>query len=186
MLLPIGSKMDCVLYYIRSFVLFCLSLNQIMTSFTYRFALLIIAFVLAGCQASPAPLATESTADKAAILKVINTQVNAWNDGDIDSFMQTYWQSDSLRFASGGNVRQGWDETMARYKTTYPDRETMGMLNFEDLDIKQLSPEWAVVFGRYRLKREAPLSNATGLFTLLMEKRAGNWIIVHDHTSAAE
>lgn len=157
-----------------------------MASVTYRFLFLITAFALAGCQSSPAPMATESAADSIAILKLINTQVNAWNDGDIDTFMQTYWQSDSLRFASGGNVRQGWDETIARYKTTYPDRATMGVLNFEDLDIKQLAPTWTMVFGRYRLTREAPLSNATGLFTLLLEKKAGNWIIVHDHTSAAE
>lgn len=186
MLWPTGSKMDCVLYYIRSFVLFCFPINQIMASSIYRFASLFTAFILAGCQVAPPPTAAESSADKVAILKVINMQVNAWNDGDIDAFMQTYWQSDSLRFASGGNVRQGWDETMARYKTAYPDRAAMGTLNFEDLDIKQLSREWAVVFGRYRLKREAPLSNATGLFTLLLENKADHWIIVHDHTSAAE
>ena len=34
--------------------------------------------------------------DELAIRSVMDEQVNAWNSGNIDAFMQTYWKSDSL------------------------------------------------------------------------------------------
>ena len=119
-----------------------------------------------------------------AITSLLNTQVDAWNAGDIHAFMEGYWNSDSLRFASGGTVRRGWQATLDRYLASYPDRAAMGQLAFEELEMRRLSPEWATVFGRFRLKREAPLDDLTGLFTLIFEKRDGSWIIVSDHTSA--
>jgi hypothetical protein len=35
---------------------------------------------------------------------LLDTQAAAWNRGDIEGFMQGYWNSPELRFASGGNV----------------------------------------------------------------------------------
>jgi len=32
------------------------------------------------------------------IRNVMDQQVNCWNKGDIDCFMKSYWQSDSLMF----------------------------------------------------------------------------------------
>ncbi len=119
-----------------------------------------------------------------AITTLLDTQEDAWNAGDIHAFMDGYWKSDSLRFASGGTVRRGWQATLDRYLATYPDKATMGHLTFEDLEMRRLSTEWATVFGRFRLKREAPLDALTGLFTLLFERRNGEWIIISDHTSA--
>ncbi len=33
--------------------------------------------------------------DSSAIRDAMNKQIEAWNNGDIDTFMQTYWKSDS-------------------------------------------------------------------------------------------
>ena len=146
------------------------------------------AICLALTSCTPAPNSTavmESDADAfAAIQAVLNVQVDAWNAGDIHAFMDSYWKSDSLRFASGGNVRRGWQATLDRYLATYPDKAAMGHLAFVDLEMQRLSDNWATVFGRYQLEREAPLDDLTGLFTLMFEKQAGGWIIVSDHTSA--
>ena len=60
----------------------------------------------------------------------------------------------------------------------------MGTLTFSDLEIQVLSAEWATVFGRFYLQREAPLEDLTGLYTLLFNKKDGSWIIVSDHTSS--
>jgi ketosteroid isomerase-like protein len=54
-----------------------------------------------------------------AIRKVLDDQVEAWNRGDLEGFMQGYWKSDELTFFSGGNVRRGWDETYDRYRKKY-------------------------------------------------------------------
>ncbi len=154
----------------------------------YRSVLVFSTIIMvSGCtQQTEAPLDLEpETETLAAMQPLLDTQVEAWNAGDINAFMEGYWKSDSLRFASGGNVRRGWDETLARYLATYPDRAAMGTLTFEDLELQKLSEQWATGFGRFRLKRTPPLDDLTGLFTLMFEKRNGSWIIVSDHTSAA-
>ena len=156
-------------------------------SIVHRFIFAFCAFVLVtACTQQTEPTTNDEpeAVTLAAMQTLLDTQVAAWNAGDINGFMEGYWKSDSLRFASGGNVRRGWDETLARYLATYPDRAAMGTLAFEDLEMQKLSAQWATAFGRFRLKRTPPLEDLTGLFTLMFEKRNGNWIIVSDHTSA--
>lgn len=117
------------------------------------------------------------------ISETLQAQSAAWSAGDIDRFMQDYWQSDALRFASGGTVKSGWQTTSDRYKARYPDRAAMGTLSFTDLNIDVLSEKDALVFGRWTLTREQDAP--TGLFTLHMKKFGEGWKIVSDHTSSA-
>ncbi len=122
--------------------------------------------------------------EKSVIEKTLTDQSAAWSAGDIDRFMQDYWMSQDLRFASGGVVKRGWQTTIERYKLRYPDKTAMGGLSFTDLEINLLSGVDALVFGRWTLSRaqDAP----TGLFTLHMKKFDDDWKIVSDHTSSAE
>ncbi|WP_222931465.1 YybH family protein, partial [Xanthovirga aplysinae] len=94
-----------------------------------------------------------------------------------------YWESDSLRFASGGNVSYGWKTTLEGYKTRYPNRDMMGNLTFTLYDVKVISEKDALVFGKWHLKRKA--DEPWGLFTLLFKKTSGGWKIIADHTSSA-
>lgn len=117
-----------------------------------------------------------------AVRTLLSEQENAWNDGDLDAFMEGYWKSDSLRFASGGEVRRGWRSTLDRYHHNYPDLDTMGKLTFTIYSVDILSDDRAFVFGRYVLQRKE--DQPTGLFTLLVRRFEDNWRIVFDHTSA--
>ncbi len=118
---------------------------------------------------------------EAAIRKVMDDQAAAWNRGDIDTFMQGYWNSDKLVFVSGDGVTRGWKPTLDRYKKTYGTREKMGMLAFSDLEIAVVSKDAAVVLGSWALVRAA--DNPKGKFTLVFRKFPEGWRIVHDHTS---
>jgi len=120
----------------------------------------------------------------AAVQRTLDEQVAAWNRGDIPGFMAGYVRDESLRFASGGAVRRGWQETLQRYQTRYDSREKMGTLTFRDLEFLVLSQEYAEVFGRFELKRSDAVGNATGLFTLLMQREGDRWLVRHDHTSS--
>jgi len=128
--------------------------------------------------------ADSDRADTAAIRALLDRGVAAWNRGDLDGFMATYWRSEELRFASGGNVHRGWQATLERYRSRYgTEPETMGRLAFEETEITPLAPDAAVVFGRYFLEREGVVSN--GLFTLTVKRLDAGWRIIQDHTSAA-
>ena len=116
----------------------------------------------------------------------LEAQVTAWNVGSIDGFMDGYVRGESLRFASGGTVHRGWQPTLDRYKKRYSTPELMGQLAFTDLEIRILSADFAEVFGQYKLMRGADVGDDTGLFTLLMQRTDGRWLVLHDHTSATE
>ena len=118
--------------------------------------------------------------DKTAIRAVMTEQLVAWNNGNIDAFMQTYWQSDSLLFVSNPPT-YGWQQTLGRYKKSYPDTAAMGKLSFDLLELKQLSAEYYFVMGKWHLTRTA--GDAGGIFTLLFRKINGKWLIVVDHSS---
>ena len=120
---------------------------------------------------------------KEQVISVLKKSEQDWNEGNIESFMESYLRSDSLRFASGGSVNYGWQPVLERYKQRYQDKATMGKLTFSELDITVISNDAAIVFGRFTLEREN--DQPTGLFTLLFRKTEEGWRIVHDHTSSA-
>lgn len=122
-----------------------------------------------------------SEAEVRAISGVLDAQVDAWNRGDLSAFMDTYWRSDALRFASGDTPVRGWADALRRYRSNYPDRTDMGALTFSDVEINILAPDAATAFGRWRLAQAA--ESPGGLFTLVLRKIDGRWLIIHDHTS---
>lgn len=128
--------------------------------------------------ASPA-LADEATNVEAAV----QASAAAWNRGDLEGFMDSYWRDDALRFASGNSVIRGWEQTLERYRARYgEDAGSMGRLRFDGLEVALLSESAASVFGRFHLTRESGVSE--GLFTLLLRRLDDRWVIVADHTSS--
>ncbi len=119
---------------------------------------------------------------KAAIAGVLDTQVEAWNRGDLEAFMEGYWKSSDLVFTSGGRVQRGWQTTLDRYRAAYGERtETMGRLMFTDLEVHELERESAWALGRWRLETDGELRG--GVFSLVFRRIDGRWLIVHDHTT---
>ncbi len=121
------------------------------------------------------------TNDEQAVRSAMATQTTAWNNGDIDAFMTTYWKSDSLLFVGKTGPTYGWQNTLDNYKKRYPDTAAMGKLNFTLLQLKQLSPDYYFVLGQWRLQRS--IGDIGGFFTLLFRKVNRKWVIIADHTS---
>lgn len=119
--------------------------------------------------------------DVKAIRSILADQQNAWNKGDLESFMQGYWKSDSLMFIGSSGIKYGWQNTLDGYKKGYPTPEAMGQLYFTIYKIEILASGIAYVTGRWLLKRKSDEPN--GHFTLLWKKLKGKWVIVADHSS---
>ncbi len=123
--------------------------------------------------------------DPAAVRRLLDAQVSAWNHGDLEGFMKAYWRSDSLTFYSGGNVSHGWQTTLDRYRKRYQSEgREMGTLVFDLHDVTLPARGQALVRGGWSLKLKD--GEPRGLFTLWLRwfPDAG-WRVVHDHTSAA-
>jgi beta-aspartyl-peptidase (threonine type) len=123
----------------------------------------------------------ERKADREAISKVLSEQQSAWNCGDVEAFLVGYWRSPELTFSGTSGVARGWEGVLARYRKNYPDRATMGQLDFSELEFRFLGPEAALVLGRWHLKREK--DDLGGVFTLVWQRFPDGWKIIHDHTS---
>jgi len=111
---------------------------------------------------------------------VLQKQELAWNNFNLDGFMEGYWKSDLLLFV-GSQITKGWTATLEGYKKRYNSQAQMGSLKFEILQIDSLTPEVYVVTGKYFLTRST--TNLDGIFTLLFQRKNGKWVIVYDHTS---
>jgi hypothetical protein len=119
--------------------------------------------------------------DEAAVRKVLSIQNEAWNRGDVVSFMKGYWENDSMMFIGKSGVTYGYKNTLANYKKNYPDTAAMGKLTFTLISVKRLSEKYYRVVGKYYLTRS--IGDASGHFTLLFEKIKGEWVIIEDHSS---
>ena len=138
--------------------------------------LLLSAFIFLSCLYS-----FSQSIDEKAIRTVLETQRQAWNSGDIETYMKGYWQNDSLMFIGRSGVTYGWQNTLNNYKRGYPDTATMGKLDFDILQVKKVSDTYYFVVGKWHLTRS--MGNAGGHFTLLFRKIKIQWVIVADHSS---
>jgi ketosteroid isomerase-like protein len=170
----------------KSFLKFCksmqnISVNTLRIAFEGRFLkrTCLLGFILLGSLLLPAQ--GIKNPDRASILEVMRLQEQAWNDGDLEGFMNGYWHSDSLRFIGSKGITYGWQSTLDNYKRGYPDRAAMGKLTFTILRVEGMGKRCAHVTGQWHLQRaqDAP----QGYFTLVWRKLAGQWVIVADHSS---
>lgn len=115
------------------------------------------------------------------IEKVLNAQTKAWNEGDIEKYMEGYWHSDSLLFIGKNGVTKGWTATLERYKKSYPGKEGMGKLDFTILSEEKMGNELYLVIGKWHLQREK--DELGGHFSLIWKNINGKWVIITDHSS---
>lgn len=148
-----------------------------------------ILFSLALLLAVPSLRAQTATQDEAAIRAVIAAQVQAWNRGDIDAFMQSYENSPETTFI-GATVRKGYQPILERYRHSYANHAQMGKLTFSDLVVRLLpgscgKVEYAAVTGRFHLDRttHGEAAKDDGIFSLVWHKGPHGWKILLDHTS---
>jgi uncharacterized protein (TIGR02246 family) len=124
----------------------------------------------------------ERQGDRAAITKILDAQQKAWNQGDVEAFLEGYWHSPELTFSGSSGIARGWDGVLARYKKNYPDRAAMGQLDFSSLEFRFLGADAALVLGHWHLTRNQ--GDVGGVFTLVWQRFPEGWRIIHDHTSA--
>lgn len=140
-------------------------------------------FAISGMAQTQKPHNRPEAKATTAIRAVLEAQRVAWNNGDVDGYMDGYERSEETVLVSGDNVIRGWQTVHDRYKNNYNTRGKMGTLTFSDLEITLLGNDAAVVLGRWHLKRAN--DEPHGRFTLVFRRTKEGWKIIHDHTSTA-
>ncbi len=136
----------------------------------------ILLLLIAGCAGPGHP--------RADIQAVLETQVGAWNRGDLDAFLAGYWKSEQTVFAGSDKVHRGFEAMAERYRASYPTREKMGRLSFSNVAFERLEDDRAVVTGSWELEIAGQDKRPGGVFTLIWRRFHDGWRIVHEHTSS--
>ncbi len=121
------------------------------------------------------------TKDEQIIRKMLADQISYWNKGDIPGFMQGYWENDSLVFIGKNGPTYGYNNTLRNYQKNYPNKDYMGVLNFDILSVQAIEKDHFFVIGKFMLQRK--VGDASGHFTLIFKRMNGVWKIVSDHSS---
>ncbi len=147
----------------------------------------LLAFALISCRsAGQAPAAADASADNRELTRQIVSQLDRaardWNRGDLDAFVSDYARESTTTFVDGRRARHGYDFIRNNYAPRFAPGARRDSLHFEEVQVRTLSPTLALVTARYILQRGGAIS-ASGPFTLVMERRAEGWKILHDHSS---
>jgi uncharacterized protein (TIGR02246 family) len=122
--------------------------------------------------------------DTATIKNILTQQINqlsaTWNAGDLDSFLTSYKNSGTTRYITSIET-EGYQNIIAQYKKRFPTQEKMGKLSVSNLEINVLTPQYAMVIGKWKVTQKK--KTVGGIFSLLYEKTSAGWKIIVDHTS---
>jgi ketosteroid isomerase-like protein len=142
----------------------------------------LLAAPAASAQDRPEQLRTLSR-EELDVVKVLNAQERAWNQGNIDAYTSAFKNSKETLFVAD-HITRGYEQVLFDYKHNYATRQAMGTLTFSELEPHVLDEKFAVIVGRYHVDREKKAGGAAdGVFSLVLEKTEQGWKIVVDHTT---
>ena len=122
--------------------------------------------------------------DSTNIMTSFYQQQDAWNAGDIEQFMQAYWPNDRLVFIGSSGPTYGYESVKQNYYRRYPDKTAMGKLKFVVIELSQIDEKTVFQIGKFHLTRT--IGNLEGYFSLIWKKFDDRWLIISDHTTAAQ
>ena len=121
--------------------------------------------------------------DSLEIISILTKQEKAWNEGDINQFMEGYLESPKIVFSGANGPRYGWEAIKKRYLKIYPNKTQMGQLTFTILSMQKWTPNFVMLEGKYNLVRK--FGDASGYFSLGWLRENGKWYMVNDHTTSS-
>ena len=117
------------------------------------------------------------------IYDLMQEQEESWNKGNIDDFMNKYWNNDSLIFLGKSGINYGWEKTISNYKNSFKNKNDMGRLEFKNILCKPINKSTHIIAGKWSIYREDSIRNIGGYYSLIWVKKDKVWKIIYDHTS---
>lgn len=137
-------------------------------------------FLLLGALTTMNGFSQSKDKDEEMIREVMRLELETWNNGDIDGYVELYAPVDSVRMLYNGGSVYGKENIRAFYKKYWP-KEKMGQLSFTEVRLERLSPEYYYTSGYFHVKQDGG-KEITGRFSGLMKKIKGKWYLYTDHS----
>lgn len=116
-------------------------------------------------------------------VKIVLAQEASWNKGDLDGFLARFKDDPETQVMLGNSVR-GLANIRATFRLNYPNRDSMGTIDYSDVEARELGENFALATGKYHLERSKKAGgSAEGTFTEVMEKTDKGWMIIFSETT---
>jgi ketosteroid isomerase-like protein len=130
--------------------------------------------MLAACAALPVD-------DRGQMLGALQASEAAWNRGDLKGHLAIYDESVTAMTKNG--PRPGIAPIEAAFTQAYfRDGKPRQQLRTEQVSVRPLSADAALMTGRFVLSGGGE-PEQSGWFTLVWQRTASGWKVVHDHSS---
>jgi ketosteroid isomerase-like protein len=147
-----------------------------MTWRSTTWAIASLALLGAGGAAAQGPNVTERD-----IQRLLDESAASWNRGDLDGHLAD--NADSISFMTRKGPIVGKERTAeALRRSFFKDGKPMQQLRFEQVSIRRLGREHALVVGRFVLEGGGQ-PEQSGWFSTVWERQADGWRVIHDHSS---
>jgi hypothetical protein len=120
------------------------------------------------------------------VYQLILKMVDRWNNHDLDGYMQGFWKSDDLLAVLESEVHWGWSDLYNSYARGYPDRNLMGKLDLERLQVRSSAADTAIALCWWRILPPRGGSPVFATDTMQLQKFTQGWRITVKHTSFVE
>jgi hypothetical protein len=143
----------------------------------YKISIGMVALILVSCVR---PYGSKK--DIEGLANLLKGSEIAWNRGDINGFMEFYSKDSNTQFITKRGRTKGWESTLNMYRKAYPDKNAMGILEFELDTIQILSPAEGLgqITGKWKLIRAA--DTPSGFYSLITRNTTNGPKIIIDHT----
>jgi uncharacterized protein (TIGR02246 family) len=122
--------------------------------------------------------------DYQQIFRLLGKMADSWNAHDIDGYLAAYWQSPDLLVIIEGEQLKGWADVTSTYHRGYPNKDEMGTLLPDRIQIQMVSADVAVALDWWTVVLRK--GKVLGTSTMVLRKIEGNWLIVVMHSSLVE
>jgi uncharacterized protein (TIGR02246 family) len=138
--------------------------------------------LLVAASATTASTAGGEASDADAVT-VMQTQVEAWNRGDLPAFCEVYVED--ATFLSPSGITRGRQAVLDRYRKRYPDKAAMGTLALDPIETRPVSPRDSGPVPAVTIAARWTLSYpdkppASGLTLVVLHRVGARWQIVQD------
>jgi ketosteroid isomerase-like protein len=114
---------------------------------------------------------------------MLESSAGAWNTGDLGGFIDDYANDQTTSFMDGRQPQYGYDWIRSNYAPRFGPGASRDSLRFEGFAARSLGNDHILATARYVLHRGDSVTSS-GPFTLILERRHGEWKIIHDHTNS--
>jgi len=115
------------------------------------------------------------------IQALLGESAAAWNRGDLDGHLADNADSISFMTRTGPIVGKAGTADALR-RSFFKDGRPIQRLRFEQVTIRRLGPDYALVVGRFVLDGGGQ-QERSGWFSTVWERQAAGWRVIHDHSS---